>query len=310
MDSPRSFTSRGLALLPLLVMGACHFSLPPLQSMFELEPRLMYAWYAVSLILGFIVFRKTRVVKDFEYNRVKAMKKIKHVYEAEERGVWNTDVQLDSAMDNVTKAGLVQPVSTISNEAPEMQVPENNEIEVSMLNEASHIVKANARVTGGVSFDDERVTGTIGAVRKPTPMDRLFDTVSSLFGRDARAEREEKRQARLRAAAASAPVTAQRPVAPLRIEGPRDDVEVNMTSYSDSGGVRTVISSSGEEIADGVPPPPKVQAVPTESYESMAMLGTTVVQPQPTSPQGSVCRGCQLPVSAGERFCPHCGLDI
>jgi len=239
------------------------------------------------------------------------MKKIKHVYDAEERGVWNTDVQLDSAMDNVTKAGLVQPVSNLSHEAPEMQVPEDKEIEVSMLNEASHIVKANSRVSGGVSFDEEQITGTIGAVRKPTPMDRMFDMISSLFGRDARAEREEKRQARLRAAAASAPVIAQRPVAPLRVEGERDDVKVNMTSYSDSGGVSTVISSSGEEINDDIMAQKQTQSVPSESYESMAMLGTTITPAQPpSSPQGNICRGCNSPVSIGERFCPHCGLDI
>ncbi len=311
MGPPRSFTSRGLALLPLLIMGACHFSIPPLRAMFELEPRIMYGWYVFSLLLGLIVFRKTRVVKDFEYNRVKAMKKIKHVYEAEERGVWNTQVELDSTMDNVTKAGLSQPVSNLSKEAPEMQVPEDNQIEVSMLNEARHIVKANARVSGQNSFDDEQITGTIGAVRKPTPMDRIFDFISSLFGRDARAEREEQRRNRLAAAAASSPVTAQRPVAPLRIEGPRDDVEVNMTSYSDSGGVKTVINSSGKELKNSSEPTTQAQIKsPSESYESMAMLGTTVVQSRPATTSGLVCRGCNSSVTAGERFCANCGLDL
>lgn len=311
MESPRSFTSRGLAVFPLLIMGACHLSIPPLRAMFELEPRIMYAWYGLSLILGFIIFRKTRVVKDFEYNRVKAMKKIKHVYDAEERGVWNTQVELDPLMDNVTKAGLSQPVSNLSKEAPEMQVPEDDKIEVSMLNEARHIVKANARVSGQGSFDDEQITGTIGAVRKPTPMDRFFDLISSLFGRDARAEREEQRRNRLAAAAASSPVTAQRPVAPLRIEGQRDDVEVNMTSYSDSGGVNTVITSSGKELKTGTEPPNKAQAASTtESYESMAMLGTVGAHTRPATTSGLVCRGCNSSVTVGERFCPNCGLDL
>ena len=311
MESPRSFTSRGLALLPLLIMGACHLSIPPLRAMFELEPRIMYAWYGFSLALGFQIFRKSRVVKDFEYNRVKAMKKIKHVYVAEERGVWNTQVELDSTMDNVTKAGLSQPISNLSHEAPEMQVPEDNQIEVSMLNEARHIVNANARVSGQASLDDEQVTGTIGAVRKPTPMDRFFDLISSLFGKDARAEREERRRNRLAAAAASSPVTAQRPVAPLRIEGQRDDVEVNMTSYSDSGGVNTVITSSGKELTKSIESANQPQTTsPSESYESMAMLGTAVVQPRPVTTSGPVCRGCSSSVTVGERFCPNCGLDL
>ena len=169
MERPRSFTSRGLALLPLLIMGACHFSIPPLRAMFELEPRIMYAWYGLSLILGFIVFRKTRVVKDFEYNRVKAMKKIKHVYAAEERGVWNTQVELDPTMDNVTKAGLSQPISNLSKEAPEMQVSEDKEIEVSMLNEARHVVKANARAANDTGSPEVQVALLTARINELTP---------------------------------------------------------------------------------------------------------------------------------------------
>ena len=66
-----------------------------------------------------------------------------------------------------------------------------------------------------------------------------------LFGIDSKAEREAQRQARLRQAATAAPVTAQRPVAPLRLNKGKDDSEVNMTSMSDSG-VETVISTSGQ----------------------------------------------------------------
>ena len=64
--------------------GVTHLSLPPLQSMFSIEPMLMYAWYAVAILLGVVVYRRSGVVKDHEYNRAKAMRKIKHVYEAEE----------------------------------------------------------------------------------------------------------------------------------------------------------------------------------------------------------------------------------
>ena len=31
--------------------------------MFELEPRLMYAWYAVAVLIGVIVYRRSGVVK-------------------------------------------------------------------------------------------------------------------------------------------------------------------------------------------------------------------------------------------------------
>jgi hypothetical protein len=310
MAQQRQLTSLGVGVLPLLLMGVTHLSLPPLQAMFEVEPRLMYAWYAVALLLGVVLLRRSRVVKDHEYNRVKAMKKVRHVYEAEERGVWQTDAHLDGAMDATTQAGLGRSVGDFSGEGPEMQVGDDEKVEVEMLSEASHVIKANARVTGSASLDEEAITGTVGAYRRAGPMDRLLDTVFGLFGIDSREEREQRRQARLRQAAVDAPVIAQRPVAPLRLNKTEDESEVNMTSMSDSGGVETVISSSGLE--KDVPTLSAATSIPEpqESLESMAMMGQTPSASSAFVTAGPTCRGCGAPVAVQERFCPHCGLDL
>ena len=311
MAKPRGVTNRSLSVLPLLVMGASHLSLPPLQTMFELEPRLMYAWYLAAVLIGVVVYRRSGVVKDHEYNRAKAMRKIKHVYEAEERGVWATDAQLDATMDPLNKHGLTRSVAEISGEGPEMELGDEAKVEVQMLSEADHIVKANARVTGSATLDDETVVGTMGASRKIGPMDRFLDGLFGLFGVDSKAEREAQRQARLRQAASASPVTAQRPVAPLRLDKGQDDSEVNMTSMSDSGGVETVMTTSGE-VRDGVHATPVGKAVPvvSESLESMAMMGQSPSSSSPVATTGPTCRGCSAPVSPSERFCPHCGLDL
>ena len=280
MAETRGVTNRSLSLLPLLVMGASHFSLPPLQQMFELEPRLMYGWYLTALVIGVVVYRRSGVVKDFEYNRAKAMRKIKHVYEAEEQGVWATDAHLDGTMSPSTKHGLSRSVSEISGESPEMELGDEAKVEVQMLSEADHIVKANARVTGSATIDDETVVGVFG-----------------LFGIDSKAEREAQRQARLRQAATAAPVTAQRPVAPLRLNKGKDDSEVNMTSMSDSGGVETVISTSGQ-VRDGFQEPGSGKVVPTvsESLESMAMMGQGPPAVSVAAATGLTCRGWGMPV--------------
>ena len=311
MAESRGVTNRSLSVLPLLVMGASHFSLPPLQTMFELEPRLMYGWYAVALLLGVVVYRRSGVVKDHEYNRAKAMRKIKHVYEAEERGVWATDAHLDGTLNPVDKHGLNRSVSEISGEAPEMELGDEAKVEVQMLSEASHIVKANARVTGSATLDDETVVGTMGASRKSGPMDRFLDTLFGFFGIDSKAEREAQRQARLRQAASAAPVTAQRPVAPLRLNKGEDDSEVNITSMSDSGGVETVMTTSGQ-VRGGAQTSPVGKTVPavSESLESMAMMGQPSSSSSPIATTGPTCRGCAAPVTPSERFCPHCGLDL
>ena len=308
MARPRATTSKGLSMLPLLLMGVTHLSLPPLQAMFDVEPRLMYGWYALALVLGIILYRRTGVVKDHEYNRAKAMKKIRHVYEAEERGVWQTDVQLDGTMDSTTKAGLHRKIGDFSGEGAELELGEDEQVEVKMLSEAAHVIKANARVSGEVSFDDEQVHGTVGAIRRAGPMDRFLDVVFGLFGRDSSEEREQRRQARLQQAASSAPVVAQRPVAPLRMNKTDDEGEVNMVSMSDAGGVETVISTSGMEKDYGSFE--SVSQPPTESLESMAMMGQSPSATNAFATTGPQCKGCKAPVSSSERFCPHCGLDL
>ena len=148
MAENKGLTSRSLSALPLLLMGVTHLSLPPLQSMFSIEPMLMYAWYAVAILLGVVVYRRSGVVKDHEYNRAKAMRKIKHVYEAEEAGVWSREVALDGTMDQQTQMGLSRSISEISGEAPEMELDDEAKVEVRMLNEADHIVKADTDSRG------------------------------------------------------------------------------------------------------------------------------------------------------------------
>jgi len=308
MVRPRATTSKGLSVLPLLVMGVTHLSLPPLQAMFEVEPRLMYGWYVVALVLGVVLYRRTGVVKDHEYNRAKAMKKIRHVYEAEERGVWQTDAQLDGTMDATTKAGLNRKIGTFSGEGAELELGEDEQVEVKMLSEAAHVIKANARVSGEISLDEEQIHGTVGATRKAGPMDRFLDGLLALFGRDSQEEREQRRKARLRQAASNAPVVAQRPVAPLRLNKNDDGGEVNMVSMSDAGGVETVISTSGmeKEYASFE----TLSKPPAESLESMAMMGQTPSSTTAIATTGPQCKGCKAPVSPSERFCPHCGLDL
>ena len=87
MASERTVIARGVAVLPLLLMGVTHFTVTPLKKMFEVEPNLMYGWYGIGLVIGIVLFRKTRTVRDYEFHRSKAMKSMKKVYKAEEDGV-------------------------------------------------------------------------------------------------------------------------------------------------------------------------------------------------------------------------------
>ena len=324
MVSERTATARGVAVLPLLLMGVTHFTVTPLKDMFELEPNLMYGWYGISIVLGILLFRKTRTVRDYEFHRSKAMKSMKKVYEAEEAGVWQTDVQLDSNLSPEGERILQQQVSSIDNELPELEIGEDERVEVDLLLESERIRKANRRMTGTETFDDEVVDSTIGATRKNSPMDSFLDMLSRVFGRgDADQRREEKRQDALRAAASAAPVTAQRPVAPLRSVSTSNDSELTLTSMTDDGEVESVMSETGDTVVDSAQTQtqkvygfdsnaPAEQS--TESIESMAMLSIPQYETsKPTevivSPTGTLCRGCNAVIPQSEQFCLQCGLD-
>ena len=81
-------------------------------------------------------------------------------------------------------------------------------------------------------------------------------------------------------------------MAPLRLNKSQDESEVNMTSMSDSGGVETVMTTSGEVRDTTEVFTPKTVPEVAESLESMAMLGqpASTVSSIPTT--GPVCRGC------------------
>jgi hypothetical protein len=326
MVKERSAISRGLAVLPLLLMSVTHFTITPLKDIFEVEPIFMYVWYGISLLLGFVLFRKTRTVRDYEFHRAKAMKSMKKVYEAEEAGVWQTNVALDSDIGPEGQMLLQQSVSSIDNELPELELSEDEKVEVDLLLESESIRKANRRVTGAEVMDDELVTSTIGAKRKSSPMDSFLDFLNGIFGKgDSNQRREVRRQAALRAAASASPVTAQRPVAPIRSGGTESDVELRVTSVSDGGGIDSYVSESGKLVSEqqfGQSERNSVyawdqedKAQNSESLESMAMLGSSQVSNPQQSTQvhpvsQRLCKGCGATVPLGEPFCLNCGLDV
>ncbi len=305
MAAARRQTARGLAVLPLLLMGALHFGVPPLRGTFELEPRLMWVWYGMALGLGFVLFRRSRVVKDHEYNRAQAMRSVRHVYKAEAEGVWDSNVVLDGTLADAGPATMNRSVGALAPEIGERELEGEDKVEVTVLTSARHIVAASGRAAPGAGVEAAEVDRTLGAEVKQSPMDRLLDTVWGLFGRDTRAEREALRQARMQARSSAAPVIAQRPVAPIRTSTSSDNEEVQLTSMSDSGGVETVLDGRGAErvefndTAFTAPAPPM-------TLEEMAGF-------QPAnrpSTSGPHCRGCGGSAPQGTAYCPHCGLDL
>ena len=303
--------------MPVLLLGFIHVFVTPLRNIFDIEPLLMIPYYLFGVFVGVIIYRRSNVVRDYEYRRSKVMKKMKNAYAAEESGVWQTNVDVPGEFSS--QINLSAGVSQISKEAPEMELSDESKVEVSMLNESKSVIEATRRVSGKSTFDDQEVMSTIGATRKVSPMDRLLDFVSGIFGKSSAQEsREEKRMTALKAASEAAPVRAEKPQAPIQYE--RNEVEVGPESnYKDdyneeskeiveSGNLKPVVEAKTYSAFA----PPNNNSLGSQTLESMAMLPSNnpTSSANPTSIQGPRCRGCGYSIKSGDRFCDNCGLDV
>ena len=306
----RKSTALGLFLLPLFVMASIQVVVEPLGDILALSWIYFVIWYGLGALIGFILFKRTQVTKDHEYRRFEVMKKMKNVYEAESKGVWEKDVQLSSDV-TLDKDKLNSTIGTFDREAPELQVKEDEDSEVRFLAEQGFVQKASNRLSGKSNFDGEEINSTVGSIRKKSWMDGVIDSIYGLFGKDVEGVREQKRMQRLHSNAQQSPVVAQRPVAPIQKVKESSETKSNnldtMTSMSDDGGIISTTEQTVKQIPD-------VPIVPSQSIESMAMLGTVQSQtppPQmPASGTTSNCPECGFNNPPGERYCQSCGTAL
>ena len=297
----RQSTSFGLFAMPILVFGCLQIIVTPLGDILALSWMYVLVWYGLSVLIGYLLLRRTRVTKDHEYRRSEIMKKMKHVYDAEAKGVWERETTLQADV-KLNTTNLNAKIGSFGREAPELELDQDVKSDVQMLTEQGFVQKATRRMSGDSAEDVDSVDSTVGSVRKKSWMDGIIDSIFNLFGRDKEAEREQQHQRRLRANADQTPVIAQRPIAPIK-ESITPESSTNetltMTSMSDDGGI---ISSTLQE-----PKPVPVQR--KKSIEDLAMLGGSRPS-QSFAPTSGGCPSCGSSNPPSERYCQSCGMSL
>ena len=304
----RQLTSIVLLFTPVLVLNALRFIVTPLGEMLAVSSNLDIGMHIGALGVGYLLYKRTKVVRDHEWQRNRAVKSVGTHFKAEDSGVWEKDVEMDTTLSVEAQANLKGKVgSAVGSYATNSKSEIETEVDVEMLVDADHVRRAQARVSGDEQFDSNAVNSTVGAVRKPSPMDNLLDWIASFWGRDRKAEREAIRKAKLQARSNQDPVIAQRPIAPIQpIESEeKKHVPMEMISVTDAGAESVTIDDETNEISA-----PVNREI---SIEEMAYGKTSRVNlsnsnsgfaPQPT------CRTCSSPNPVGERFCMNCGTEL
>jgi hypothetical protein len=176
-------------------------------SLYQLIPaiseRLITDWvglviyFAVSVLIGFFLFRNSRTVRDHEWHRRKHIKSLQKDYAAEDRGVWSkadlamTELEADARgveqgmMSKKALNRLDGSIADLTGErlTAEIGSEETDHDNVSLFSESEHVRRSTARVTGesgpvesvqGVTHTrQEAEKGLIGGV-----LDKLKETAS------------------------------------------------------------------------------------------------------------------------------------
>ena len=305
----RQLTSLVLFFTPALVLNTLRFVVTPLGKMMSVSPTLDICLHIVAFVIGYVLFRRTRIVRDHEWQRSRAVKSVGSHFKAEDSGVWEKDIAMDGQLTAEGEAnlegqvgGAVGGVSAAENSEIE------TEVEVEMLVDVEHVRRAQARVSGDEQFDDGNVKSTIGAVRKPSPMDTFLDWIASLRGRDRKVERDTKKNATLSARSSESPVIAQRPIAPIQpIESEEKRVvPMEMISVTDSGAESIIIDEETNEVSA---PMTREISIEEMAFGTSAPKGVSTPSHAGFAPQPT-CKVCSAPNPVGERFCANCGTDL
>ena len=176
----RQSTSFGLFAMPILVFGCLQIIVTPLGDILALSWMYVVVWYSLSVLIGYLLLRRTRVTKDHEYRRSEIMKKMKHVYDAEAKGVWERETTLQADV-KLNTTNLNAKIGSFGREAPELELDQDVKSDVQMLTEQGFVQKATRRMSGDSAEDVDSVDSTVGSVRKKSWMDGIIDSIFNVL---------------------------------------------------------------------------------------------------------------------------------
>ncbi len=201
-DGKNRLNSWALLVVPIIVAGLIGRIIPAIDLLL-VETWQIVIYYAFALLIGVILFRRSRTEKDHEFHRVKNIKKLRKAYVAEDRGLWT---KADSAMaqlerdaegyeasdKDLVKGREVMEVLR-SKRTDELDEDAPKEDVRSLLDE-DHVRKSAARLSG----DDSSMPQLSGAAiemmeAKSTGQTNVDDMLAELVAEDQRIDEKKSR---------------------------------------------------------------------------------------------------------------------
>ena len=118
----RLVTSLVMLFTPAIVLNALRFIVTPLGDMMAISTNLDIGLHVGAFGIGYLLYRRARVVRDYEWQRSRAVKSVGSHFRAEEKGVWEKDVAMDTNLSTEGHANLEGKVgSAVSSMRPTLR---------------------------------------------------------------------------------------------------------------------------------------------------------------------------------------------
>ena len=271
---------------PFIFLVLDRFGPPAVDLLLNERFWIPYVYYGSSILFGYILYRRSRVVKDMEWHRSKSIQRLEKVYKAEDRGVWLRSeaadnrlsaAAIDRPVDSQKKAAarLAGSVSGLNREGgpTEIKAEESDVENVELFLEQEHVAR-----------NTERVTGKSGPV----------ESVKGVTLEGGNKEEEGLFQGAMRRLSEARESAAQ---SRIQSNSPQENTSVKTRSpsvTSDSASVERIYVRAGEDYD---PSPQSI--IPSQTVD------TSPAEPVPAEIRR--CNECGYPMSATESYCPKCG---
>lgn len=139
MTERSPFMSTALLVAPTVGVIAIRMGIPALEDVIKEDLVVLASIHLVALIIGFIMFRRYRLVEDHEFHRSSAIKAQRKMYQMEDKGLWDKGRE---SLERLESESRIQPkgraalkkkillsgkISQLNTEQEELELQEDDE---------------------------------------------------------------------------------------------------------------------------------------------------------------------------------------
>ena len=170
----------------------------PAMALSDGDPMAPFAAALVGLVPGYILYKRTRVVRSHEWHRIQALNKLSKHYAADDSEAWNRDenVTLHATGGSVKLGELGQAaldkmhgsIGDLMMDDTQIKADIEDEVDVNLLLDQEHVALAAARMRGDVTMEEKIQKSVIRDEDRSSGLDSVLDWVALKIGKRKKAD--------------------------------------------------------------------------------------------------------------------------